>query len=194
MVSADIETRRSGNWCVILYKQCGAQVSFNKLWCRTPIVGRDSSVGIATELRGGRSEDRIPVLTRFSTPVPPGPWVPPSPLYRGGGVKWPGVGVDHPPPASTEVKEWTELHPLLHNCTFMACSSVKLYNIIQGTVDAKIICRCLAYWNVFPDNWLVQRRPTWRSFNYYGSVGDTKHIVTRSYLYFPKKKNKFYLR
>jgi len=26
------------------------------------------------------------------------------------GVKWPGSGVDHPPPSSTEVKERTELY------------------------------------------------------------------------------------
>ena len=41
------------------------------------IVGLGSSVGIATELRAGRSGDRIPVGTRFSA-RPDRPWGPPS--------------------------------------------------------------------------------------------------------------------
>jgi len=44
-------------------------------------VGRDSSVGIATELRAGRSWDGIPVGTRFSAPVQT--WGLPSLLYNG---------------------------------------------------------------------------------------------------------------
>ena len=35
--------------------------------------GRDSSVGIATTLRAGRSGDRIPVWARFSAPFQIGP-------------------------------------------------------------------------------------------------------------------------
>ena len=35
--------------------------------------GPDSSVGIATELRDGRSVDRIPVRAKFSAPVQTGP-------------------------------------------------------------------------------------------------------------------------
>ena len=36
-------------------------------------VGRDSSVGIATTLRAGRSGDRIPVEARFSAHLRTGP-------------------------------------------------------------------------------------------------------------------------
>jgi hypothetical protein len=42
------------------------------------------------------------------------PWGPPSQLYSGywvlPRVKWPGCGVDHPPPSSVEVKERVELY------------------------------------------------------------------------------------
>ena len=44
--------------------------------------GPGSSVGIATELRAGRSGDRIPVRTRFSA-RPDRPWGTPSLLYNG---------------------------------------------------------------------------------------------------------------
>jgi hypothetical protein len=52
--------------------------------CYIVIRGPGDSVGISTELRAGRSWDRIPVRARFSTPVQTGPgahrasiqWVP----------------------------------------------------------------------------------------------------------------------
>jgi hypothetical protein len=46
---------------------------------------------------------------------PDRPWGPSSLLYNGyrvsfPGVKWPGRGIDHPPPSSSEVKERVELY------------------------------------------------------------------------------------
>jgi len=61
---------------------------------------RDSSVGIATDLRVGRSGDRIPVGARFSAPVQIGP-VSHLAYYTMGNGSFPGVkrperGVEHP--------------------------------------------------------------------------------------------------
>ena len=65
-------------------------------------------------LRAGRSGDRIPVGARFSAPVQTGPGAHPAFYTRGTGsfpgAKWPGRGVDHPPPSSPEVKERVELY------------------------------------------------------------------------------------
>ena len=47
--------------------------------------GPGSSVGIATELRAGRSGDRIPVGTRFSAPVQTGPEAHPASCTMGTG-------------------------------------------------------------------------------------------------------------
>ena len=82
---------------------------FLSFWCLRHISSvPGSSVGIATELRAGRSGDRIPVAPRFSAPVQTGPETHPS-SYRMGtgsfpGVKRPGRGFDHPPPSNV-VKE-----------------------------------------------------------------------------------------
>jgi len=52
------------------------------------------------------------VWARFSTPIQTGPGAHPAACAMGTGafpgVKWPGHGVDHPPP-SAEVKERVEL-------------------------------------------------------------------------------------
>jgi len=79
------------------------------------LVGRDSSVGIAT----GRSRDRILVEARFSAPVQTGPWAHSASHTMGTGhfpsVKLPGRGGDHPPPPSyTSTSLWA----------FVACSTV----------------------------------------------------------------------
>ena len=52
---------------------------------RLPQSGRRSSVGIATELRAGRSEDRIPVEASFSAPVQTGPGAHPPSCTMGTG-------------------------------------------------------------------------------------------------------------
>ena len=62
-------------------------------------------------LQAGWSKDRIPMRVRFSAPIQTGLRAHP-PLYSmgtGSGVKWPGRGIDHPPPSSGEVKEIVEL-------------------------------------------------------------------------------------
>jgi hypothetical protein len=69
-----------------------------------------SSVGIATELRAGRPEDRIPVGGEIFCACPDRPWGPPNLLYNGyrvfpGGKMRPGRAVDHSPPSSAEVIE-----------------------------------------------------------------------------------------
>jgi len=68
-----------------------------------------NSVGIATELRAGRSGDRIPVEARFSAPVQTGPGTHPASYTMGTrsfpGVKRPGRGVDHPPHLALRLKK-----------------------------------------------------------------------------------------
>jgi len=75
---------------------------------------RDSSIGIATELRAGRSGDRISLGARLSVIVQTGPGAHPA-SYTVGAVSFPGVrrtgrGIDHPPPSSADVKERVELY------------------------------------------------------------------------------------
>jgi len=56
------------------------------------------------------------VGARFSAAVQTGPGAHPASYTMGSGsfpgVKWPGRGVDHPPPSSAEVKEILELYLL----------------------------------------------------------------------------------
>jgi len=54
---------------------------------------------------------------RFSAPVQTGPGAHHPASYTmgngsfpGGGLKWPGRGIEHPPPSSTEVKDRVELY------------------------------------------------------------------------------------
>jgi hypothetical protein len=52
--------------------------------------GPGSSVGVPTELRVGRSKDRIPVEARFFVPVQTGPGTHPTSCTMGNG-SFPGV-------------------------------------------------------------------------------------------------------
>ena len=77
-------------------------------------VCRDSAVGIETryELDGPGIESRWRQIFRNR---PDRPWGPPSLLYSGyrvsfPGVKRPGRGVNHPNPSSSEVKERVEVN------------------------------------------------------------------------------------
>jgi hypothetical protein len=72
---------------------------------------RDSSVGIATELRAGGSGDRIPAGgegARFSEPVQTSPGAHPAFYTVGTGsfllIKRPGRDADHPPHLAPSLK------------------------------------------------------------------------------------------
>jgi hypothetical protein len=89
-------------------------------------MDRDSSVGIATGLRAGRSGDRISVGGEFFRTRTDRPWGPPSLLYNGyrvsfSGVKRPGRGVDHPPHLSPRLKkeQCTNNVFITHDCVLM---------------------------------------------------------------------------
>jgi hypothetical protein len=77
----------------------------SQFWTLCASDGPDSSVGIATELRAGRSGDRIPVRRDF-----PPSMGPPRLLYNGyqvfpGGTVRLGLAVDHSPPSNAAVKK-----------------------------------------------------------------------------------------
>jgi hypothetical protein len=72
---------------------------------KSSLCGPGSSVGIATELRAGRSGDRIPGGGEIFRTSPDRPWGPPSLLYSGyrvfpGGKERPGRDADPSPPSS----------------------------------------------------------------------------------------------
>ena len=104
------------------------------------LSGPGSSVGIATELRAGRSGIESRWGRDFSA-RPGWPWGPPSLLYNGyrifpGGKVRPGRAADHSPPSSAEVFGRVELYlypPLGHN---RACNGVTL-----------LLPFCLGIWN-----------------------------------------------
>ena len=126
----------------------------SQLYCRHPycpvgatrfgflhkaIVGRDSSVGIATLywLIGPWIEYRCGA--RFPVPVQTGPGTHPASYTMGAGsfsaVKRPGRGVGHP--SSAEIKERVELYFLLPLCAFVACSRVNFTVTINSSYELR---------------------------------------------------------
>ena len=99
----------------------------------TYIMGRDSSVVIATDLRAGRSGDRIPVEGEIFRTCPDRPWSPPSLLYNGyrvfpGGKEWPGRDADPSPPSSAVGHERVELY---------LCSPYGPYGLYRASVPVQ---------------------------------------------------------
>ena len=100
---------------LIILTLCGREYPFLCRLLLSPIsMGNQVSPHYMYTLRPrGRSGDRIPMGTRFSTPVQTGPGAHRASYTMGTwsfpGVKRPGRGVDHPFPSSTEVKERVEL-------------------------------------------------------------------------------------
>ena len=95
-------------------------------------MGRDSSVGIATTLRAGRSVDRTRWGARYSATIQTGPGAYTAAYTMGTGsfprVKRTRRGVDHPPTSIAEVKVRVELHI----CSFSGPSwSVTVWNFTQ---------------------------------------------------------------
>ena len=95
-------------------EKCGVMSNDVSLYCQCCIVDRDISVGIATRY----GLERPTIESRWGGEIfrtlPDRHWGPPSLINWVLGlsreVKWPGRGVDHPPPSSTEVKEKVELY------------------------------------------------------------------------------------
>jgi hypothetical protein len=85
------------------------------------MLGRNGSVGTATELWTGSSGDRIPVAAEFPALVHTGRGAQPSSCTMGTGVKPTWRGTHNPLPSSAEVKETEDLISLW---VFMACSRV----------------------------------------------------------------------
>jgi len=114
-------------------------------------VGRCSSVGIATELRAGRSGDRIPLETRFSAPVQTCPGAHPASCTMGTesflGVKS-GGGVTltpHPLLVPLVIKEYSFSSTPPMGCT--ACTEPQylykgeFYLLHEGQYTFMIISR-----------------------------------------------------
>jgi hypothetical protein len=77
-------------------------------------VGQDNSVGIVTRYGMDGQGIESQCGTKFSAPVQTGPGAHTASYTMGTGsfpgVKRPGLGVDHLPPSSAEVKERVELY------------------------------------------------------------------------------------
>ena len=90
----------------------------------------DSSVGIATELRAGRSGYRILVWVWQSNQTGPGAYPASCTMDTGSfpGVKRPGLALTtHPHPSRAEIKERVELYLYPTLWVFVVCSRGDLY-------------------------------------------------------------------
>jgi hypothetical protein len=95
---------------------------------KSPRVGQDSIVSIVTHYRMDGPGIK-PGGGEIFHNCPDQPWGPPSLLSNEywvsfPAVKWPGCGIDHPPPSSAEVKERVQLYLQSTPWAFMACSRV----------------------------------------------------------------------
>jgi hypothetical protein len=123
-----IERKNKHRKCYIITD--GTYITLERLFViRTinKLVGRDGSVGITT----GYGLDGPGIESRWGAnrTRPDRPWGPPSHLYNGYRVSFPGVkrperGVDNPPSSCAEVKERVELYLYSSTWAFVACSRV----------------------------------------------------------------------
>ena len=88
-------------------------------------------------LRDGRSGDLIPVGGRLPATVQTSSGINPATCTMGTGslpleVKWPGCGVNHPPPSSAEIKKKTGAIPLIPLWAFMVSYRVTfIFTVIE---------------------------------------------------------------
>jgi hypothetical protein len=112
----------SRNQCFIIALTY-TNIRTNYLWYTSTFAiyivhGRDSSVSIAARYELGGPGIEFRWGRYFPHPSGPALGHHPASYTRGTGpfprVKWPGNGVDHPPPSSTKVKEIVELYRYSH--------------------------------------------------------------------------------
>ena len=111
--------------CITIFNKSNGSLSFIYFYV-IKIVGRDSSVGIATCYgQDGAGIETRWGWARFSAPVHKGPGANPASYIVGTEsfqeVKWPRRGVDLPPPPIAEVKERVEVYIYSHcgsQCSF----------------------------------------------------------------------------
>jgi hypothetical protein len=116
-------------------------------------------------LRAVQSGDRIPVGARFYEPVQTGPWAHPASYTTDTrsfqGVKWPGHGIDHPPPAGAKVEEGVELYVCPPLWAFMACSRVNfIYVQCVCTLHPCLYIFAIACTNIIVGNIMTSK---WRN-------------------------------
>ena len=107
-------------------------------------MGRDSSVGIATQDGLEHSGDRIPVEGEIFRSRPDRPGGPPSLQYNVYWVSFPwvkrsGRGVDHPPKSRAEVTQTVDLYLYSPNAWYFSDRASWIDYILIANFDALII-------------------------------------------------------